>query len=84
MTSETRRLGRDSSDIRVKFGKRVVELREARSWTQEELSHRSGISTRSISSIENAVFSVTIDTIQGIARGFSVEPRDLFDFRQRG
>lgn len=72
-----------ATDIRARFGRRVVELREARSWTQEELSHRSGISTRSISNIENAVFSATLDTVQRIACGFRIETRDLFDFRQR-
>lgn len=59
---------------------RLVELRDEREWTQEDLAHRAGISTRSVSNIENSVFSVTIDTVGKLAWGLRVDPRDLFEF----
>lgn len=68
-------------NIRGLFADRIVELRDERDWTQEDLAHRAGISTRSISNIENCVFSATIDTVHKLATGLRVEPRDLFDFR---
>lgn len=69
-------------DIRKKFGRRVIALRQERSWTQEELASISGISTRSISNIENGVFSVTLDTIDKLAKSYSVTISSLFDFER--
>lgn len=67
-------------DIRKKFGRRIIALRQERGWTQEELASISGISTRSISNIENGVFSVTLDTIDKLAKSYSVSISSLFDF----
>lgn len=69
-------------DIRKNFGKRIIALRQDRGWTQEELASISGISTRSISNIENGVFSVTLDTIDKLARSYSVSISALFDFER--
>lgn len=68
------------ADIRKKFGKRITGLRYERDWTQEDLAAASGISTRSISSIENGVYSVTLDTIQKLARGLGIPLGKLFEF----
>lgn len=67
-------------EIRKKFGKRVIALRQERSWTQEDLAARSGVSTRSISNIENGVFSITLDTAHKLAESFTVPLSHLFDF----
>ena len=71
-----------TAEIRTRFADRVIALRDARKLTQEELAARSGISVRSISNIENAVFSATIDTVQKLADGLQVEPRELFEFHR--
>lgn len=63
--------------IRKKFGERVARLRNERNWTQEDLAAASGVSTRSISSIENGVYSVTLDTLGKLATAFDVELREL-------
>lgn len=68
------------ADIRKRFGKRIIQLREERDWTQEELAAHSGISTRSISSIENGVYSITLDTAYKLARGFGIPLASLFEF----
>lgn len=68
------------ADIRKKFGRRVTGLRDERNWTQEDLAAASGVSTRSISSIENGVYSVTLDTIQKLARGLGISLSELFEF----
>jgi len=70
--------------IRKKFGRRVIALRQERNWTQEELAALSGISTRSVSNIENGVFSVTLDTAEKLARSFSIPLATLFDFEDDG
>lgn len=67
------------ADIRKRFGKRIAQLREERGWTQEELAGRSGISTRSISSIENGVYSITLDTAYKLTKGFGIPLAGLFE-----
>lgn len=67
-------------DIRKRLGKRIISLRQEKNWTQEDLSALSGISTRSISNIENGVFSITLDTADKLARSFSIPLATLFDF----
>lgn len=39
------------------FGKKVRELREARHWTQKDLSHRTGVPISTISELENGISS---------------------------
>lgn len=68
------------ANIRKKFGRRVTGLRDERNWTQEDLAAASGVSTRSISSIENGVYSVTLDTLQKLARGLGISLSELFEF----
>ncbi|HEX6928958.1 MAG TPA: helix-turn-helix transcriptional regulator [Gammaproteobacteria bacterium] len=68
------------ASIEQKFGGRIRRLREERGWTQEDLSAESGISTRSLSSIENGVYSATLETVAGLAAAFRMKVKDLFDF----
>lgn len=67
-------------NIEQRFGKRVVALRAARHWTQEDLASRAGISVRSISSIENGVYSITLENIEKLAKAFGLSIAELFDF----
>lgn len=66
-------------NIRKRFGARVAGLRDDRDWTQEHLAAISDISTRSISNIENGVYSVTLDTAYKLARAFGIPLSRLFD-----
>lgn len=66
-------------DINKKFGRRVRELRKAKGWTQEQLAEKTGISTRSISSIENGVYSITLENINRLAKAFGLSLKDLFN-----
>lgn len=68
------------ADIRKRFGRRITGLRDERNWTQEDLAAASGVSTRSISSIENGVYSVTLDTVHKLARGLGISLSELFEF----
>jgi transcriptional regulator with XRE-family HTH domain len=68
------------SNIRKKLGERVMELRKQRGWTQEDLAASSGLSTRSISNIENGVYSVTLDTLEKLAKGFKTRLSNLIEF----
>jgi transcriptional regulator with XRE-family HTH domain len=58
---------------------RAWELKQ-RGWTQEDLAASSGLSTRSISNIENGVYSVTLDTLEKLAKGFKTRLSNLIEF----
>lgn len=58
--------------IEEKFAERIVQLRKERGWSQEELAAKTGLSVRSISNVENAKFSATLDTIKRLADAFGL------------
>jgi transcriptional regulator with XRE-family HTH domain len=51
-------------DIRKRFGKRVKELRQARSLSQEALAHLVELDTSRISGIEKGELDISIEMIQ--------------------
>ena len=55
------------------LGKNVKRLRQKRGITQEELASEVGISTRSLSSLENGIGNPGIETINRLAEAFEVE-----------
>lgn len=73
-----------SSVIRKAFGKRIRQLRRIRSWSQEELAARAGISQKSLSAIERGDRNITFNGILKIAEGLKVEMCQLFFFQYPG
>lgn len=71
-----------SEDIRIKFAKRLRELRTKRKLTQEDLAERSGLSYRHIQRLESAKNPppVKIDSIQKIAAALKINPSKLLEF----
>lgn len=61
------------------MGLRIVELRRARGWTQDELAQRSGWSRPLLSQVERGIASVAADRLLELceALGPGVEPGDL-------
>ena len=74
------------------LGKRIMRLRKARGWTQEQLAEKLGISAQAISKWENdiscpdisllpalaALFGVRVDTLLGIPEEAPEEPKETF------
>ena len=61
----------DKENVKLRFGKRVKELRAKRGWTQKELARRAGISKSYLQKIESQnPPDVTLDVIAKLARGF--------------
>jgi transcriptional regulator with XRE-family HTH domain len=54
--------------------RRIRELRAERGLTQEQLCERAGISIDAVSRIEGGTRVPTLDTIERLARAFSVAP----------
>lgn len=59
------------------FGKRVAQLRAERHMTQEQLAEASGLSYRTIVSIEVGIRWCTLDSLNKLAKGLKVHPMEL-------
>ncbi|MFA5388739.1 MAG: helix-turn-helix transcriptional regulator [Candidatus Omnitrophota bacterium] len=67
--------------IRIKLGKKIRELREKYSYTQEELSEKADIDYKYIQRIEGKKPpALKIDTIEKLAKALKVKPYKLLKF----
>jgi transcriptional regulator with XRE-family HTH domain len=60
------------------FGLRVVEERESKGMTQEQLSERIGLSPRQLQRLEAGKVNVKLLTIYELARTFGIDVGELF------
>lgn len=67
------------SKLLIKFGNRVRELRNLKSFSQEELAYRANLHRTYIGMIERAEKNVTLINIQKIAKALNVEIKYLFE-----
>lgn len=58
---------------------RIREIRELRNLTKSQLAKKAGISTATISKLENYKESPTIETLEKIAIALNVKVADLLD-----
>lgn len=68
--------------MNASFGSRMRSIRQARQWSQQELSMRSGISTPHISSIERDKRHPSLEYAQRIANALGVPLHSLCDERE--
>lgn len=61
-----------------RFGENVRQARLERGWTQEDLSHRTGLAVVQVSRIERGVREVRLTTIIRLLEAFEAKPDDLF------
>lgn len=62
---------------RKQAGLRLVQLREAKGWGQEDLAREADVSTKTVSRFENGRHEGRRDTINKIAAALGVEVTDL-------
>jgi transcriptional regulator with XRE-family HTH domain len=65
-------------DIRVRFGRRLRELRRERGLSQEELAFRSGLHRTYVSSAERGERNVSLVNIERLARALEIDVCDFF------
>jgi len=70
--------GMKKSDILIKFGNKVRELRTEKGWSQETLSFKSGFHRTYIGMIERAERNISLKNIERIAKTFDLNIEDLF------
>ena len=59
------------------FGRRVAELRTERHMTQEQLAEASGLSYRTVVSVEVGIRWCTLDSLHKLAKALKVKPMEL-------
>jgi transcriptional regulator with XRE-family HTH domain len=64
-------------------GERVQLLRKRKGLSQDELSGRIGIDTKSLSRLERGVHYPSLETLERIRIELEVELKDFFDFAPR-
>ncbi|MCZ8520739.1 MULTISPECIES: helix-turn-helix transcriptional regulator [Paenibacillus] len=57
---------------------RIKDMRTARSWTQEQLSERIGVSRQTVISIESGRYNPSLELAFKLARTFGCPIEDLF------
>jgi transcriptional regulator with XRE-family HTH domain len=68
---------RDKPAVRVAFGARVRQLRQARRLSQEALAERAHLHRTYVGSVERGERNVSLDNIHALATALEVEARDL-------
>ena len=68
-------------NLRERVAKNIIDRRKSIGLSQEGLARQAGLSRAYVGKIENARFSVTIDTIEKIAHALEVEADVLFEPR---
>ncbi|WP_300057388.1 helix-turn-helix transcriptional regulator [Sulfitobacter sp.] len=63
------------------MAKNIIDRRKSIGLSQEDLARQAGLSRAYVGKIENARFSVTIDTIEKIAQALKVDADVLFEPR---
>lgn len=74
---------KEKSEILVKFGSTVRNLRIQKGLSQEQLAHLSDVHRTYIGMIERAEKNVTLTSIQKIASGLGVSIIDLLEDHRR-
>jgi len=69
-------------EIRVRFAKRLRELRLKKKWTQEELAEYADLAYRHVQRLESAKNPppAKIDTIEKLAKAFGITIAQLLKF----
>lgn len=68
------------SELIVRFGKRIQELRKSIGITQDELAERVDVSKDYIGLIERGLRSPSLQTVEKIATSLKVSIASLFEF----
>ncbi|AZA56202.1 helix-turn-helix domain-containing protein [Chryseobacterium shandongense] len=70
----------DKIEFRKAFGKKVEEFRKKLGLSYRQLAQKCDVDHSNISKIEKGEIDVRISTIQELAKGLEVHPKELFDF----
>ncbi|MDC7995509.1 helix-turn-helix domain-containing protein [Altibacter sp. HG106] len=64
------------------FGDNLRKVRHERDMSMEDLAHASELEYSQISRIERGIINTKITTVNAIAKGLKISPKQLFDFKK--
>jgi DNA-binding XRE family transcriptional regulator len=67
--------------INQQLGDKIARERKRRDMTQEDLAHKAGVQTATISNIERGETDTSVYTVYKIAEAFRMHIKELFIFR---
>lgn len=67
-------------DPRVLFGSRLVKLRRAREWSQEQLALESGLARSYLGGVERGQRNIALVNICKLADALEINPSELLRF----
>ncbi len=70
----------DKIEFRRAFGKNVEKYRKETGLSYRELAQKCDVDHSNISKIEKGEVDLRISTIQELAKGLRISPKELFDF----
>jgi transcriptional regulator with XRE-family HTH domain len=70
-------MSKAESELLHRFASNLVRLGHERGLSQEELAHRANIDRTFVSGCERMVRNPTLTTLEKIAQGLDVDPREL-------
>ena len=70
----------DKIEFRLAFGKNVEKYRKILGLSYRELAQKCDVDHSNISKIEKGEVDLRISTIQELAKGLRISPKELFDF----
>ena len=65
------------SDVKIRFGRKLRELRQARGLSQEQLAFLAGLHRTYISSAERGERNVSLVNLGRLAKALGAQPSDL-------
>jgi transcriptional regulator with XRE-family HTH domain len=69
-----------ATDICVRLGRRIRDLRKARGWRQIDLAEHAGIGKNHISELERGQREIGLRNLEAIAGALEVKPSDILQF----
>ena len=67
-------------DVLKLFGKRLIELRKVKGWSQEALSLESGVARSYLGGVERGQRNIALVNICRLAKALDVSPAELLSF----
>jgi transcriptional regulator with XRE-family HTH domain len=69
------------TNLKVKFGRKLRQIRRLKNLTQEQLAEAIGVSVEFISNIERGINAPSFDTLEKLSEFLHVSYVDLFNFQ---
>ena len=71
------------TELKVKFGKRIRELRKSKGFTQEQIAEFINIEPPNVSKMESGMHFPQPEKIEKLAKALDVEIYELFEFEHK-